>query len=345
MISKPKEILHKIIYYITNFTSYPMESLTFLIPVIMYSISTISVIIGYILFIAQGRYTKQISYIKTFGIDGIIQGFTLGTSGILMNGNIPKTIGILSLVQFVVMLVTYFKTTEKTKRIFMIVDLIMIGLTIVLSILFSKILIKALQRVGQDEEIELFWGIRVDSTVFIVSYIALGIILFAAFFSLVIKSRCKEMFKDLMLCLVFHFILMPLLMLFLENIIPLVAGIAVLIMIGLFVLVAFSGSSESSGGTGTTPMPAINNKNTNEKSSGKEKKKSNENCMYITDYRKAGGIDLYKRHGALGDYVELDNHIVTKSICSVADAREGRFHLYDKSTGREIKIEEIPWKN
>lgn len=325
MITKMKDKINETIYVIRNFSQSPTESLGFLIPLVTFLISVVSAIVGYILFIVRDGYIQQISYISELGIDGITQGFTSGTSGILIGGNIPKIVGILSLLQYVVVLIVYFKSVEKTKRIIMIIDLVMTVLTLVFSIAYFEGIVAFAYTASKNT----LTGIC----------IALVIILFTVFTFLVVKSESKEMFMKLVLCLLFHFVFMPLLMLLAENIIPLVAGVVVLVIFGLILL--FIASAFAEGGS----EAVASNRSIKANSPQKESAKTNEKRIEITDYGRIGGINLYRRHGTLSDYIELDNHLVTKSLCSIAEIKSGKCRLYDKASGREIRLEDIPWKN
>ena len=74
------------------------------------------------------------------------------------------------------------------------------------------------------------------------------------------------------------------------------------------------------------------------------KKDSNPNHHYIANYNEILGIKLYKVHGDMGDYIELDNTMVEKKICSLADAESGKHKFYREESGKEIRVQEIPWK-
>lgn len=52
------------------------------------------------------------------------------------------------------------------------------------------------------------------------------------------------------------------------------------------------------------------------------------NDHYIVDYQKFGGIKLYKVHGFMGDYIELDNSVVERKVCSLEEARSGKHKFY-----------------
>ena len=72
--------------------------------------------------------------------------------------------------------------------------------------------------------------------------------------------------------------------------------------------------------------------------------RSNKDSAYISNLNEALGIQLIKVHGTFGDYIELDNKVVNRKICSLEALEKGKFHIYDERTGREIKSNEIPWR-
>lgn len=73
-------------------------------------------------------------------------------------------------------------------------------------------------------------------------------------------------------------------------------------------------------------------------------KDSNPNHHYIANYNEILGVKLYKVHDAKGDYIELDNTMVERKICSLADAESGKHKFYREESGKEIRVQEIPWK-
>ena len=83
---------------------------------------------------------------------------------------------------------------------------------------------------------------------------------------------------------------------------------------------------------------------TTNKNNDRRKRNMSSNDHYIVDYQKFGGIKLYKVHGFMGDYIELDNSVVERKVCSLEEARSGKHKFYEKESGREIKFDEIPWK-
>lgn len=308
-----KEKIQKTICSIKNIPYHPVESLGCLLPIVMYLVTTLTAIVGYVMFIMADEYSKQISIIKEFGFE---KAFTSGTSNMLLSGGVPIAICILAFMQFVIALISYFTTVEKIKRIFMIIDLVI--LIVCLSIFCND--------VGTEEG--MFYVVVVVVAIIIIFFLAE-------------KSASMRLFMDIIKNLLFHFIIMPILMLLLENILPLIVGaltLALFLLIFWFILSALGEGGQSGAAVDT-------NKSMNVKNSKKKEKDTGGKCIEITDYRRAGGIDLYKRHGTFGDYIELDNHFVTRSLCSIAEMKSGKCRLYDKSNGKEITLDQIPWKN
>lgn len=66
-----------------------------------------------------------------------------------------------------------------------------------------------------------------------------------------------------------------------------------------------------------------------------------------TEYVDRGflGCKVYRVHGVLHDYIQYDNGVGTREICSLDDLRKGKFHIIDQATKRAIQEHEIPWKN
>lgn len=317
MKSNTKETTQKTIYSIKNFFQNPIGGLGALIPIVMYIITITVTIIGYIKFIMAGEYTKQIAIIKE---SGFTEGFTVGTANVLVSGIAPWIIAVLAFVQFIVTLIAFFRSAGKKKCIFMIIDVVFL-----MALLFALVF--------DFWRINMLFGVRIEAGGFIMG----GLIAFGVFcWVLTAKTEGRAMFLGFVKGLIFHFIIMPLLILLLENIIPLVMAIVSMAILGLVFWFILGGLGGDTGGTANVST---------DNSKGRTEKKESGKSMYISDYRRTGGINLYKRRGTFGDYIELDNHIVTKSICSIAEIQGGKMHLYDKATGREIKLEEIPWKN
>ena len=152
-------------------------------------------------------------------------------------------------------------------------------------------------------------------------------------------------------------ILVPLIFLILQNIVSIFTGAVALLVIvavigiGFLIFVGGKGgdrehigtSSDASGSSFGAENKRTKN-NTNKSKEENKKMRSNKDSAYISNLNEALGIQLFKVHGTFGDYIELDNHLVNRKICSLEALEKGKFHIYDERTGREIKSIEVPWR-
>lgn len=350
-MTKIKDLPCRTVESVKGFTNDPISNLGFLIPMAMVLVSLISGIVGYVMFIVQGGYSRQILYIKESGTNGISQGFTFGTSELLTSGIIPKVIWLLFLTQLVVMIIAYFKAAGKAKRIIMIVDLIVIALIIVLSALVVLMAIGT--NVFSEQQIvrtlETYIGTTVNVKAILSAYVALMAGSIITFFVLTAISECRWMMGYSVLCLLFNYVAMPLVMLLLENVIPLIVGVifiaAVIVILYLIFKLVLSGDGSGATGGSYNHSPASNRAPISQKEEKKtDRPVEDRNHIYITDYKRLCGIDLYKHHGFSNDYIELDDHVVTRDLCTLDAMRKSIVHIYDRNTGREISFDEIPWR-
>lgn len=129
-----KDIFERTKESVRDFTSDPINNLGYLIPILIGVITFISGVISYIKFIVEGGYVNQVNVTKEFGLfSGYDEKFTSGTTGMITAGIVGKVILILICIEFILLLINYFRTSGKAKRIIMVVDLIVIGIQIVLT--------------------------------------------------------------------------------------------------------------------------------------------------------------------------------------------------------------------
>lgn len=60
-------------------------------------------------------------------------------------------------------------------------------------------------------------------------------------------------------------------------------------------------------------------------------KDDNPNHHYIANYQEFGGIRLYKVHNKAGDYIELDNYIVSVKNAALQMQKKGNANFIDQS--------------
>ena len=338
MITEIKESLQ-------DFRENPMEGLIFLLPVVILGISIVSGIVGYVSFIRQNGYKNQFAVIKS---EGIMESFTKGTSTFGIKGPIGTTIIILLIIQVLVMLIAYFINSDGNAA--MITDIV--GVVV----LIGGICLTQWQEYNLGTSfirgIISFIGKYKELDIDHVEEIVLGCMGIAAIaliigFGILLAREYEEGVLLTLFCAAMNYIAIPLIILFLENIIPLLILIVVgiIIIIGLVIGLGESGGS-SVGESSVSRTESSSSRNTTSKKAEPEKTQERKaNSSYIENYNETGGSCLHKVKSSWGeDYIESDNSLVTRRICSIKALEKGEYHIYDKKSGREITSAEIPWK-
>lgn len=346
MKTRARNIFNNTKTAILEISNNTIESLTYLIPILIGIISFVCGIIGYIKFIVDGGYSAQVNATKEYGIfGGYEKKFTTGSAGSISTGVIGKILLILIAIEIVFLLIKYFRVTQRIKRIVMIVDL--------LFIIFESVLImtefgKSIGFLALSGETS-YKNINIKT--FVITYLVTAAVSFVLFFALVLLTKeCRWIVRNTVISVVIAFIVMPLIILLIENIIPLATGGLVIVIVFAVVKGAiYSATSDDSGSSSNSvnySEPSQNSKPIAKVEDNRPlwETDKNPNHHYIVDYSSYGGINLYKVHGSLGDYIELDNHIVTKRICSLEEAKSGKHMFFKRDNGEQIKFENIPWK-
>lgn len=314
----------------------PIETIAISLSLVFVIIIGLMAVFAYIKFIIDGGYLLSVTRIKENGAFASAN-FTNGTIHIISNNVVWIILGIIIGVQTIVSIILLFAEKEIWKCILFVIDLI--------AIVFSVVKMVTGQNNSMSEEMRLIYS---------------GVMLIAiiVFFKLLIDSDGSYVFLAEGLGLAAYLIILALILL-LENILAIGALAGAIIIIGILVIVGMSGSSSkegagstSSGGGGSTSHTSVSG-NGGMKSRKSDKnaantpayqKDSNPNHHYIADYNEILGNKLYKVHGEMGDYVELHNGMTERKICSLAEAESGKHKFYREKTGKEIRVQEIPWK-
>ena len=169
-------------------------------------------------------------------------------------------------------------------------------------------------------------------------------------FGILLAREYEEGVLLTLFCAAMNYIAIPLIILFLENIIPLLILIVVgiIIIIGLVIGLGESGGSsagESSVSRTESREPSSSRNTTSKKAEPERTQERKANSSYIENYNEVGGICLHKvKSSWREDYIELYTSVATRCICSIKALEKGEYHIYDKKSGREITSAEIPWK-
>ena len=127
------DIIDETKYAIKNFKEQVFESISFLIIVMMGLVSVITGIVAFIMFIVQGGYGKQISFVKKNGIFGKFEErFTTGTVGMLYSDIVVNILLVLLCVTFVFLVINFYKNSGKVKKAIMVIDLFLLAVQSIL---------------------------------------------------------------------------------------------------------------------------------------------------------------------------------------------------------------------
>ena len=314
----------------------PIETIAISLSWVFVIIIGLMAVFAYIKFIIDGGYSLSVARIKENGAFASAN-FTTGTIHIISNNVVWIILGIIIGVQTIVSIILLFAEKEIWKCILFVIDLI--------AIVFCFVKMVTGQNNSMSEEMRLIYSV--------VTLIAIIV-----FFKLLIDSDGSYVFLAEGLGLAAYLIILALILL-LENIVAIGALAGAIIIVGIVAAILIFGNSskESAGstssGSGSSTSYKSSSGNVGVKSRKPDKntanipaykKDNNPNHHYIATYNEVLGVKLYKVHDKMGDYIELDNTMVQRKICSLADAESGKHRFYREESGKEIRVQEIPWK-
>lgn len=314
----------------------PLETIAIYLSWVFVIVIGLMAVFAYIKFIIDGGYSLSVARIKENGAFAS-DNFTSGTIHIIYNNVVLIILVIIICIQTLASIFLMFREKKIWKCILFIIDLI--------AMIFCAAKISTDYNYIANNEKGLI-------------YTAVILITIIIFFKLLIDSDGSYVFLAEGLGLAAYLIILVLILL-LENILAVGALAGVLIIVGILIVVGISGNSsnESAGSTSSGTGGSTSHKSVSGNSSVKSRKPdknaantlayqkdSNPNHHYIANYNEILGIKLYKVHGDMGDYIELDNTMVERKICSLADAESGKHKFYREESGKEIRVQEIPWK-
>jgi hypothetical protein len=331
-----KSYLQKTKYAINNFKGDIVNNLAVIIPSLVILTMTIGWIVAFMIFVVSGGYSSQIVMIKSngFSFDAVSAAFTNGTVHILYGKIVNLIVGALLCAQVALFLRSFLKESTKIRRITMIIDLVIMGFFAVGTVFLGLIYTRKIELFEKQTLISSIMDGSAGQGIRIV-LLAVTVITIAVVISLIIlilKATDKWILGHGSLAALLAYTVLPLLLLFVENVIPLIAGILLLLAIGAVIWFIFMSATDSE----RESFPA----STDRKNSKPEKKTTEKNFEYVD----LGVCKLYKVHGALHDYVERDNRLTTGRVCYLHNLRNGKFQIYDKATGKMISEGEIPWR-
>lgn len=235
-------IFSKIKDRIRNYPSDILSWLEYWIPIAMIAIPFLSGLVGYIKFLFKGGY----NFISN-GHD-VFSNWTEWPFEKIFSSVVGKIVLVMIFAEFIIVMIHYFKNSNKFKKIAMIVVYAIFGIQFVLTVtIFDNILTEYLvtQYIGRDM-ISSVENIPIDPVLAIKTYIIITIGSFLFFLVLIfITKECRSVLGEFVLGIAITYLAVPLIFWVLYNIIQL---LFTAISLAILVIVIRIFSSGSSGG-------------------------------------------------------------------------------------------------
>lgn len=365
-VKKMKKDRIKFMLDVQKWKQMSMEDLANHIPVVIMATAMIAGVIAYIMYIVNGGYLAQIAAIKEYGFIST-DTFTAGTTGLVFGGIAGNIILLLLIAELVVLSLNYCGICKGGKKTALIVSgvLILVQIAVAFVLLWIRIGRVTVEPNAVRALIFNFPEVIMYVKPVGITYTILTVGALIVFFGLLLaEAGSRGMVTFTAEAMIFAKVVVPIVVWILENILAL--GAAVIGCIFIFVVIlgigkllldglASAGSGGEGSGQSASSFEAGGSSGYSESRSEKRsepkrdnrtprEKDKNPNHHYIANYQETGGIKLYKVHNSMGNYVELDNSVVSRKVCSLADAEKGKHRFYRENSGQEIRLDDIPWK-
>lgn len=326
---------------IKELKSDPINSLGYLILVVIGLIALISGIVTYVMYIVNGGYPTQLKIVKSVGkFDDLFRYLSTGTVGLIFTKWIRNSVIILLVTEFFLMLANYFVNCGRAKKIIMTIDMVILIIQAVLAkTTYGKIIWAMLSdNKYAYENLKPMKLIPIGKKEMLITYVVITLIAIILFNVLIIStSYVRWMLGYSIQVALLYFVIVPLVFLLLENIIILgaIALICIIsaLVIGFVLLGVSSSSGESSSSSGDSFGSSINKSSSNsrvstaksepvEKEQYQKKLNYDINTIFWRDKNRNGGVCDAIYHKDMFDD--------TVFVCSVSDYEKGKVAIYNK---------------
>lgn len=316
---------------IKSFKEQPLNSLGQLIPMGIVTTSVVGFIVSIIIFAIAGGYSNQIAAIIGGSFSEISESFTSGTLNDLMSGIVPTIISILLIAELLVLIISYYKTEGKVKKIIVSICL---GIGIVLFCIAGFILAVAFEIIKLSEEAEMkiaqmlaaFDGVQTFTVINELKIIAIiGVVALIVYIILMLVSKHRWMIKNSAVALLISYIILPLVLLLAENIIPMIVTIVVFVVIIVIAFIVgklFLGNEEVSDSSSSARTSDSSSKGTYSENKQEEKNQKVIKLDFDTVFwRDEGGYGIAVPQA---DCIYMRNTWGEKAyVCTVYDFEKG----------------------
>lgn len=321
------------------FNEHTLNSLGQIIPVGMVVASIVGFIVAIIKFIIAGGFSNQITSLKGDFFRGISEGSTYGTASVLTSGIVSTIISILLFAELLVLIISYYKTENKAKKIVASICLgigtVLFGVAgFILAVVFGVINLSEQMEIKIVEMLTVFDGMQTSTIVNGLKITAIiGVVALIVFVILMLVSEYKWMIINTAIALLLSYVILPLVLLLVENIIPMIAGVVAIVVIGGAIFLGgifLSGSGESSGSSSVGGSVGTSSSTSRTESKPKEKdqriKKYDLNTTFWRDKGAYIGIVTPE-----ADCIYMNNAQGEKTyVCTVDDFEKGNVAIINK---------------
>ena len=234
---------------IENILDEPIQSLAYIIPAVVSLAAIIGFFVAYIPFVVNGGYPEQMEILEGKKFETIFDLLTWGNIGVVLKGFLPIFEGILLIIDLLLVIISFFLEEDILKKILLTINLIVMGI-VAEYFTFAALIDTGVISPNIEKNTAIFLGKLVGPMMII------GIISVITFFIQMLSSDCKEQFVYMLVAIGMSYLIIPLLLLALQNIIVLCIVAVVVLIIGIITLVL---TMSSSGGGGTDIFDGFGN--------------------------------------------------------------------------------------
>lgn len=214
----------------------PVHKIAAVLAALLALAGLVSGLVRYIQFIVHGSYKEQLMKLAEDPLSAKI-AFSKGNTALITSGIAYSIFTLLIILSMIMILAVYLKYAHKALKVVMIIDFLLNIISVVMCIVSIITLIKRIWEQQEEEWPSFITQLedKPDPTVapalmFILFFLAILFTLFVAFVLMLIAKETRMMSVNLLIAWAFSNLLIPLVVLLLENIIPIVACIIYILL-------------------------------------------------------------------------------------------------------------------
>ena len=340
-----RESKERTVYAVKNIFKQPLDSLGQIIPVAMILTSFVGFVVAIFNYLIDGGFFEQCDLLQKNLFEGISKGFTTGNVDVLTSGIVLEVIIVLLVIEFFIVFIS-FVLTESTMNKTIAGLLLSVG-TILLVLAGVPLgvgfgVIDLPNAIEKRIVIHLFGmqGMNTSSLVSKLEVLAtLGFFLLAAVLVIICVSKHRWMIGHSVIAMIISFLVIPAMLLLIENIIPMLASVLAFLIVCIFLFLfgkimlamAKSSKNQSFEETSHSELSRKTNIETVKKDVPYQKEVK---CYSAPFWREKGGYGIIQ---AAEDHIYCYNaQKQVTAVCGVSKFEEGTVAIYDAKTKERV---------